>query len=216
MREALIVICWISISLIGQCFDINVRFDNVGGEAIVENVVLVNDENNSYDSIMNWHSSVNIDLKLTLRNLTGARTPSNMLDALSFDVWSLDYKTNQLQFFGPFNPVFLICYREIIQHKIDKFPLSSFLGEELQTIKNNEIRLENGGTLYIFSDGYPNQFSEPKRKKIKYKQFRDLLLVIQDKDMVDQKIILDKTIENWRGELEQHNDILVIGVKINE
>jgi hypothetical protein len=89
------------------------------------------------------------------------------------------------------------CFdREIIQHKVDLFPLNSFLGERLKTIKNNEIQLENGGTLYNFSDAYSNQFSEPKRKKIKYKQFRDLLLVFQDKNMVDQKIILDKTIEN--------------------
>lgn len=55
--------------------------------------------------------------------------------------------------------------RKIIQHKVDLFPLNSFLSERLKTIKNNEIQLENGGTFYNFSDAYPNQFSKPKRKK---------------------------------------------------
>ena len=84
---------------------------------------------------------------------------------------------------------------EIIQHKVDLFPLNSFLSERLKTIKNNEIQLENGGTFYNFSDAYPNQFSKPKRKKIKYKQFRELLLLIEQKDIVSQKVMLDKAIK---------------------
>ncbi|MBL4654049.1 MAG: SpoIIE family protein phosphatase [Flavobacteriales bacterium] len=170
-------------------------------------------------------------------NVSGARRPADILNALNQGVTSslgqqqgenavkdgmdialcsLDYKTNKLEFSGAYNPVYLIRDREIIQFKGDKFPVGSFLGEELKTFKNIDIQLQKGDTFYIFSDGYPDQFGGPKGKKFKYKQFRELLLSIQDKEMGVQKVILDETIESWRGQIEQLDDILIIGVRINE
>ncbi len=170
-------------------------------------------------------------------NVTGARKPNEILDALNNGVTSslgqhsgenavkdgmdiglcsLDYKSNKLEYAGAFNPTYIIRNGEIIEIKGDKFPVGSFVGETLQSFKNNEFQLEKGDTFYIFSDGYPDQFGGPKGKKFKYKQFRELLLSIQDKDMAVQKVILDETIEAWRGDIEQLDDILVIGVRIDE
>ena len=74
--------------------------------------------------------------------------------------------------------------------------------------------MKKNDTVYIFSDGYSDQFGGPDGKKFKYGNFKKLLLSIQDKSMMDQKQILDQTIEDWRGNLEQVDDILVIGVRV--
>ena len=74
--------------------------------------------------------------------------------------------------------------------------------------------LEKNDAIYIFSDGYIDQFGGPKKRRFLTKQFKEVLQNIQDRPMSEQKIILDQTIRDWRGEYEQVDDILVIGVKI--
>ena len=74
--------------------------------------------------------------------------------------------------------------------------------------------LEKGDTIYIFSDGYVDQFGGERGKKFKAKAFRELLLSIQDKAMEEQKTSIDKTFETWKGDLEQIDDVCVIGVRV--
>ena len=69
--------------------------------------------------------------------------------------------------------------------------------------------------VYIFSDGYADQFGGPKGKKFMYKRFRDYLLTLNGKNMSGQKQFLDDTLEQWKGPLEQIDDILVIGIHID-
>ena len=75
--------------------------------------------------------------------------------------------------------------------------------------------LEKGDVIYVFSDGYADQFGGVSGKKFMYKQFRETLLSIQSLSMEEQQLTLDKKIEDWKGSYEQVDDILVIGVKIN-
>ena len=96
----------------------------------------------------------------------------------------------------------------------DKFPIGIFVWEELQQFQNHEWELQKDDCIYIFTDGYSDQFGGPKGKKFKYKQFQDLLIANHKKPFEEQKIILEKTIEDWIGDLEQIDDILVIGIKI--
>ena len=79
---------------------------------------------------------------------------------------------------------------------------------------NHTIQLKEGDAIYIFSDGYADQFGGVKGKKFKNKQFKEILLFIQDYDMDEQKEILKRTLQEWRGETNQVDDILVVGVKI--
>jgi serine phosphatase RsbU (regulator of sigma subunit) len=109
--------------------------------------------------------------------------------------------------------MYLVRDGHIQMFKGDKFPIGAFLDEELQNFTNQEVELLPGDSIYIFSDGYADQFGGEKGKKFKYKQFEDLLIEIQPKSMPEQKVILDKTIMSWMGKLEQIDDILVIGVK---
>jgi len=75
--------------------------------------------------------------------------------------------------------------------------------------------LQRGDSIYIFSDGYTDQFGGEKGKKFKNKQFEDKLLAIQSRSMSEQKKILEETFLSWKGSLEQIDDILIIGVRIS-
>jgi len=140
---------------------------------------------------------------------------SDVKDGMDAAMCVVDYKTKTIQFAGAYNPLYIIRSgsQEIEQIKGDKFPIGPFIGG-IQNFQNHTIQLEAGDTVYVFSDGYADQFGGEKGKKFRYKNFRELLLGMQDKEMYEQKELLDTTIESWRGELEQVDDILVIGIRV--
>jgi serine phosphatase RsbU (regulator of sigma subunit) len=107
-----------------------------------------------------------------------------------------------------------LIYTEFIELAADKFPIGLFVGQEMSNFKNNVFQLQKGDTLYLFTDGYADQFGGPRGKKFKYQQFKDTLLSIAHMNVTEQKNILEKTILSWKGELEQIDDILVIGIQI--
>jgi serine phosphatase RsbU (regulator of sigma subunit) len=71
--------------------------------------------------------------------------------------------------------------------------------------------VKSGDTVYLFSDGYADQFGGELMKKFKYRNLKELILKVQPESMPQQRIIFDLTIEKWRGDIEQLDDILVIG-----
>ncbi|MCB0402194.1 MAG: hypothetical protein KDD41_08925, partial [Flavobacteriales bacterium] len=87
--------------------------------------------------------------------------------------------------------------------------------DESKRYTNHVIQLQDKDYVYVFSDGYADQFGGPKGKKFMYKRFRDYLLTLDGKSMLAQKEFLDNTIEEWKGPLEQIDDILVIGMHIS-
>ena len=99
-----------------------------------------------------------------------------------------------------------------METKADKQPIG--IVDELKPFTNHTIKLQKGDIIYIFSDGFSDQFGGSKNKKFTTKRLKQLFLNIQDKSMPEQKEILNKTLEDWKGEEEQLDDILVIGVKV--
>ena len=135
-------------------------------------------------------------------------------DGMDIALIMVDYENMKLQFAGAFNPLYFIRNGELTITKGNKFPIGAFVGEELQKFDNHEFDVKKGDTVYIFSDGYADQFGGDRGKKFKYRRFHDLLLEIHKEPMAKQREILNDTIVNWMGDLEQIDDILVIGVKI--
>ncbi|MDO9187517.1 MAG: two-component regulator propeller domain-containing protein [Bacteroidia bacterium] len=100
----------------------------------------------------------------------------------------------------------------IINLPTDKMPIGK--GEKNSSFTLHTIDTKKGDMLYFYTDGYADQFGGAKGKKFKYKQLEELLISIEQKSMEDQKQILTTTIENWKGNLEQVDDILIIGMRI--
>lgn len=123
-----------------------------------------------------------------------------------------------LQFAGAYNPLWLVRKGELIEIKADKQPIGIY--QKMEKFTKHEIALQKGDMLYTFSDGYADQFGGDakseygKGQKFMKGKFKKLLLSIHDKPMEQQKQILDKTIEKWRGNIEQGDDICVMGVKV--
>ena len=135
-------------------------------------------------------------------------------DGMDIAICSINYKTLELEYAGAFNPLYLLRNSEIIQVKGNKFPIGSFVDEEPSNFTNNKIQLETGDQIYIFSDGYPDQFGGPRGKKFMYKRFRELLVANGNENLEKQKELLQESLFDWMKDEEQVDDILVIGVKV--
>ena len=134
-------------------------------------------------------------------------------DGMDLALCAISKDGTKLEYSGANNPLYIIRDGELEVVKADKFAIASFTFGE-QQYKNHEFEVKKGDIIYIFSDGYADQFGGVKGKKFMYRQFRELLMSIKDKPMKEQKRILDERIEEWKGSYEQVDDILVIGVRI--
>jgi serine phosphatase RsbU (regulator of sigma subunit) len=135
-------------------------------------------------------------------------------DGMDLALCALDVKTLQLEYAGAFNPLYVVRKGNLIELAADKQPIGTYLEGELKSYTNQELQLEKGDTIYVFTDGYADQFGGEKGKKFKYKALQRLLIEIEGKPMEIQKDILERTTKRWRGNLEQIDDILIIGVRV--
>ncbi|MBE9511133.1 MAG: SpoIIE family protein phosphatase, partial [Bacteroidetes bacterium] len=99
------------------------------------------------------------------------------------------------------------------QVNADKMPIG-ISAKKLDNFSHNELDLKPGLSLYMLSDGFVDQFGGPDGKKFMSRRFKKLILDIQNKSMEEQGKILDETLIEWIGELDQIDDILVIGLKM--
>lgn len=141
-----------------------------------------------------------------------AQGERDVKDGMDLALLSLDRKTNELMYAGANNPLVIIRNKEILEFKADKQPVGDF--ERAFPFTNHTIQLEKGDCVYIFSDGYVDQFGGPKGKKLKSRPFRDLLVKISHLSMDEQLHALNSHFDEWKGELEQLDDVCVFGVKI--
>ncbi len=139
-----------------------------------------------------------------------AKSEDDVNDGMDIAICSL-YK-NTLEFAGANNPLWIVRNQEIIEYKGDKQPIGKF--DNPIPYATHKIELQKGDTIYIFSDGYTDQFGGDKGKKFKAANFKELLLSVQKEDMQTQKEIIDKAFAEWKGNLEQIDDVCIIGVRV--
>ncbi len=139
---------------------------------------------------------------------------SKIRDGMDVAICSLDLKSRKLEFAGAFSPLFILRNGEVLKTKGDKHPIGNFVGVEEYEFTNHEIQLLENDKLYIFSDGFVDQFGGPGGKKLKYNAFRTLLLENYQKPMPQQKTAIHDFFEQWRAGHEQIDDVCMIGVSI--
>jgi serine phosphatase RsbU (regulator of sigma subunit)/Tfp pilus assembly protein PilF len=134
-------------------------------------------------------------------------------DGMDMVLCRLDKEKNELVYAAANNPLWLIRNGECIEYKADKQPVG-ISGGISEQFSQTSIQLLPNDSVYIFTDGYADQFGGPKGKKFKYRQLQDVLIENADKPVKEQKEILDQKIMEWRGALEQVDDICVIGLRV--
>jgi len=135
-------------------------------------------------------------------------------DGMDLALVIIDKKNRKLQYAGAYNPLFIYRNSELIEIKADRNPIGIYVKEK-DSFTNNEFDYLPGDTFYIFSDGYVDQFGGEKGEKFKTKNFKELLAQIQHEPMKKQKEILDQNMLEWRGETEQIDDIIILGVRLS-
>ena len=135
-------------------------------------------------------------------------------DGMDIAFCVIDKQTRILEFSGAVNPIYLIRDNKITEIRGSRFSVGlddDF--EEEQSFENKQIILQEDDVIYLFSDGYADQFGGPEGKKFKYRRFRHLLLTIHQYPMEEQQRLLEERINRWKGSAEQVDDILVIGFR---
>ena len=161
---------------------------------------------------------------------TFAKSGDGVKDGMDISLCSIE--KNTLKYAGANNPIWIVRKTEhlteaeksdpktlytddlsLIEFKADKQPIGAHSGNQTN-FSQTEIKLFPGDTIYLFTDGFPDQFGGDKGKKYKYKPFKSLLLNLYEFDCETQKERILKELDDWKGNLEQVDDVCVIGVRI--
>jgi serine phosphatase RsbU (regulator of sigma subunit) len=151
------------------------------------------------------------DIIDSLKQSEGELIEGAVKDGMDMTACTVYYENDVLEFSGANNPLYIISGEELIQIKGDKMPVA--IHALMDPFSLQEYKLKKGDCFYTFSDGFVDQFGGPNQKKFLSKNFRELLLNIKDMPMVEQGNKLDAAFEKWRADVEQVDDVTVIGVK---
>lgn len=135
-------------------------------------------------------------------------------DGMDMALCVIDKKTLKMQYAGAYNSVFVIRNKEMFELKADKMPIGIHAIKVNKGFTNQDLDLEKNDIIYLFSDGYIDQFGGEKGMKFKQKSFKEILVKISDKSLDMQKNEIEKTMKEWQGELSQLDDMMIMGVKI--
>ena len=160
---------------------------------------------------------LNKHVDAVLHQQTGS---SNLRDGMDISLCVINKKTNTLEFAGANNPLLIIKNGELIEIPCDKQPIGTMPGIPSKPFTEKLIEFQKGDQFYLFSDGYMDQFGGENLpegrlggKKLKYREFKNLLLKFSSHTMREQGKLLNEHFEKWRGSLEQLDDVCVLGIK---
>lgn len=142
-----------------------------------------------------------------------SKSEKDIYDGMDISLCALNTNNNSIQWAGANNPLWLIQNGELNETKGDRQPIGNY--ENAKPFTNHNFRLYSGDSIYLFTDGFADQFGgESGQKKLTKKRFKELVLSIQYLSMNDQGVFLDRFISKYRGQIEQIDDILVMGISV--
>ncbi len=133
-------------------------------------------------------------------------------DGMDCVLTTFDFANNFLEYASANNAFYIVRNKELLIFKADKMPVGK--GERTDSFTYNKVSLQHGDIIYTFTDGYADQFGGPKGKKFKHKQLEETLIAVCHLPMEEQNSALSQKFEDWRGNLEQVDDVLVIGIRV--
>jgi len=173
------------------------------------NEVLNQTESISANSILNQLRSH------VIKSLHQTGKADEARDGMEMALCVVDFNKKRLQYSGAFRPLYLIRDRELVEFKGDSMPIGIY-SEDDKSFNNKELILNENDIIYMFTDGYIDQLGGPDRKTFKSKQFNQLLIDIHQKPLNEQKALLEKEYQAWRRDIEQIDDIMVMGIRFTD
>jgi serine phosphatase RsbU (regulator of sigma subunit) len=134
-------------------------------------------------------------------------------DGMEIALCIFDFSNEMLQYAGAFRPLYLIRENQLHEINGDTMPIGIYDDEDM-SFSIKEIPLRKDDIIYLFTDGFVDQIGGKNRKTFRVKYFKELLLEIHKYPMNDQKEMLWKKFEEWKGDMEQIDDILILGIKM--
>ncbi|MBI3510948.1 MAG: tetratricopeptide repeat protein [Bacteroidetes bacterium] len=172
------------------------------------NQTIKNPDVNSCGDALNF---LNRELPKNLKKQTNNEI---IRDGMDMVMCAIDFENLTLDFAGANNPLYLIRNNALTIYKGDSQAISGSDDLEKKDFIDQTISLEKGDCIYLFTDGYADQFGGSRGKKFKYKQLQEKLVEIHHLRMEEQKSKLENIFNNWKGKLEQVDDVLIIGIRI--
>lgn len=163
-------------------------------------------------SIKHTDEILNVLRDFVIRSLNQTGKEGESKDGMDIAIARIDLKTGMLEFSGANNPLFLIRKGELIEFPPDKMPIGIHIKAE-EPFTRHEVVLEEGDLMYLFSDGFSDQFGGPEMRKYMKKQLKDYLLRISQQPMDQQQRLIEEESARWMGDLEQIDDQLIIGLR---
>ena len=173
------------------------------------NEILIQTESIKSNEILN---QLRNQIKKSLRQ-TGKTDEAR--DGMEMALCVVDFESKILQYSGAFRPLYLIRDKQLIEIKGDSMPIGIYDDKEI-SFSNEELTFKDDDIIYMFTDGYVDQLGGPDRKTYKSKKFKQLLMDIHQKPLPEQKNILEKEYEAWRRDIEQIDDIMVMGIRFSD
>ncbi len=143
---------------------------------------------------------------------TSVRDEGYSMDGMDATLCKINTEKQSLEYASANNSLYIVSQNELSEYKSQKMPVGYM--ENTIPFQTFTIQLKKGDVIYTFTDGFADQFGGEKGKKFKYSQLKNKLIEISEKSLTEQKSNLDRTFENWKGHLEQVDDVCVIGVRI--
>ncbi|MCD6018435.1 MAG: protein serine/threonine phosphatase [Bacteroidetes bacterium] len=155
--------------------------------------------------------AVNLWLTESLHQTYGE---SAVRDGMDVALIAIHKHSNEILFAGANNPIYHVSNGQLTQIKADKFPVGAFIEDKIQNFTTRRFKVQQGDCVYLFSDGYADQFGGDKGKKYKYSPFQEKLKNIYNLPLPSQRDIMKQEFLKWKGSHEQVDDVLLIGIKI--
>ena len=134
-------------------------------------------------------------------------------DGMDISFIAIDLESKELAFSGANNSIYIVRNKTLTTLKADKQAIGN-MNAIVQPYNNCSFQLEPNDCIYLFTDGYADQFGGPKGKKLMRKLFEDTLITYSEKSMLEQKQALTSTFNNWKADLDQVDDVCVVGIRI--
>jgi len=170
------------------------------------------DEIVNFREVLSPGEILNLLRKDVIKALKQTGREQEQKDGMDITLCGYDPSTGRLEFAGAYNPLYLVRNGALEEYKVDRMPISIY-DKDTQPFQSQVIDIQKGDLIYLFSDGYADQFGGPEGKKYKYKTLQEYLLQISGRTMPEQLDLLKQNFHSWKGALNQIDDVLLMGVR---